>query len=109
MHISAEKTLFMMLFVPFIQFVTFFIVLKEPHGLWTTLASPTTSLIDHNVVIVQPETIGGHAPLTFAQKIEYLPNVMKYVLPLFSVYLCEYFINQGLVSGIFFFLTPIDS
>lgn len=90
----------MMLIVCVIQFVTFFIVLQEPHGLWTTLNSPNTSLIDHNVIIIQPETVGGHAPLTFTQKIDYLPNMLKYVLPLFAVYLCEYFINQGLVSEI---------
>lgn len=103
MKVSPEKTLLMMLFVPLIQFLTFFIILREPHDLWATLPSPssTTSLIDHNTV-VQPEIqpVGGHAPLTFAQKIDYLPNLLKYVLPLFSVYLCEYFINQGLVSEI---------
>lgn len=101
MKVSPEKTLLMMLFVPLIQFLTFFIVLREPHGLWATLTSPSssTSLIDHANTI-QPEATDGHAPLTFAQKIDYLPNLMKYVLPLFSVYLCEYFINQGLVSEI---------
>lgn len=100
MKVSPEKTLLMMLFVPLIQFLTFFIVLREPHGLWTTLPSPSssTSLIGHNAV--DSEAIGAHAPLTFAQKIDYLPNLLKYVLPLFSVYLCEYFINQGLVSEI---------
>lgn len=100
MNVSAEKTLLMMLFVPLIQFLTFFFVLKEPHGLWTTLTSPSssTTLIGHNVN--QPDAIGAQAPLTFAQKIDYLPNLLKYVLPLFSVYLCEYFINQGLVSKI---------
>lgn len=99
MNISPEKTLLMMLFVPLIQFLTFFIMLHEPNGLWATLTSPSssTSLIDHN--IIQPDAVGGHAPLTFSQKIDYLPNMLKYVLPLFSVYLSEYFINQGLVSG----------
>lgn len=103
MKVSPEKTLLMMLFVPLIQFLTFFIVLREPHGLWTTLTTPSssTSLIDHtNTNTIQPEATDGHAPLTFAQKIDYLPNLMKYVLPLFSVYVCEYFINQGLVSEI---------
>lgn len=100
MKIPPETTLLMMLFVPLIQFLTFFIVLQEPHGLWTTLASPSssTSLIDHNNIQPDAVGVGGHAPLTFSQKVDYLPNMVKYVLPLFSVYLCEYFINQGLVS-----------
>lgn len=98
MNILPETTLLMMLVVPVLQIITFFVVLQEPHGLWATLASPSpsTSLIDHNMV--QSEAVGGHAPLTFSQKVDYIPKMLKYVLPLFSVYLCEYFINQGLVS-----------
>lgn len=99
MNVSPEKTLLMMLFVPLTQFLTFFIVLQEPNGLWTTLTSPSssTSLIDH-ANTAPPEATDAQAPLTFAQKINYLPNLMKYVMPLFCVYLSEYFINQGLVS-----------
>lgn len=99
LKVSPKETLLMMMIVPLIQFSTFFIVLREPHGLWTTLTSPSssTSLIDHANTI-QPEATDGHAPLTFKQKIDFLPNLMKYVLPLLSVYLSEYFINQGLVS-----------
>lgn len=105
MNILPETTLLLMIFVPVIQCVTFFIVLQEPHGLWTTLISPSssTSLInDHNVIQPAPVPIAadGYAPLTLSQKIDYLPNMLKYVLPLLAVYLCEYLINQGLVSRI---------
>lgn len=95
---SPKSTLLLMLLVPFIQFISFFVVLKESNDDSTisSITSSTTSLIHHTsaddgVAIIQP-------PLNIKQKLEYLPNMMKYVLPLFAVYVCEYFINQGLVS-----------
>ena len=37
-------------------------------------------------------------PLTFSQKMTLLPSLMKYMIPVFMVYMAEYVINQGLVS-----------
>lgn len=97
LNFTTKSTMLLMLIVPMIQLITFCIMLEEPNGLWETLtnASSTTSLIDHS--IIQNES-NDHS-LTFVQKINYFPNMLKYVLPLFSVYLCEYMINQGMVSS----------
>lgn len=86
-----------MLIVPLMQLITFCFLLHEPNGAWTTLsnASSTTSIVDHthseqDTLIIQP--------LTVTEKLQYFPQMLKFVLPLFAVYLCEYLINQGLVS-----------
>lgn len=99
-NFTTESTLLLMLIVPMIQLFTFWIMLEEPNGLWLTLtnASSSTSLIDHSSVVQSNED----QSLTFAQKLNYFPNMLKYVLPLFTVYLCEYMINQGLVNFIVF-------
>lgn len=100
-QMSPQSTLLLMLIVPLIQLITFCFVLQEPNGLWTTFSnpSPSSSLIDYNTVPSE-QSIGAQAPLSFSQKVDYFPEMMKYVLPLFSVYVCEYLINQGLVSHI---------
>lgn len=36
----------------------------------------------------------------FREKISYIRNLLIYLLPLTIVFLCEYFINQGLVSDV---------
>lgn len=94
---TSKATLLLMLIVPTIQLVTFLFILKEPNTRSTVLsaASSTTSLLDHtiddDISIIQPS-------LSFSQRIQFFPKILKYVLPLFTVYVCEYFINQGLVS-----------
>lgn len=98
-HYTPEATLLLMLIVPFIQFLTFCIMLEEPNEIWATLPNPATSLIDHD--IIQPDSV---APLNLTQKLDYFPKMLRYVLPLFAVYFCEYFINQGLVSLIEIFV-----
>lgn len=94
---TPKATLLLMLLVPTIQLVTFLFILKEPNTRSAVLSasSSTTSLLDHTL----DEDISiTQQSLSFSQKIEFFPKILKYVLPLFAVYLCEYFINQGLVS-----------
>ncbi|KAG0730437.1 Battenin [Chionoecetes opilio] len=40
--------------------------------------------------------------LAFTQKLALLPSLMKYMIPVFLVYLAEYVINQGLLELIYF-------
>lgn len=93
---TPKSTMLLMLLVPFCQALAFFVGLKESNNSSLDPSTSRTSLIhhhsdiDHDITIVQPE-------IDFVQKVNYLPNLMKYVLPLFTVYVCEYFINQGLV------------
>lgn len=94
---SPKATLLLMLVVPLIQLATFCVILKEPNRLFTSSsASSTTSLIDHS--LIDQDISIAQVPLTFQQKIQYFPKMLKYVLPLFAVYVGEYLINQGLVS-----------
>lgn len=99
LRFSPESTLLLMLVVPLIQLVTFCFIVKEPYRPWTTLSgtSSATSLIDHANYEARGVTF-SQPPLSFAHKLHYFPNLLKYILPLFVVYLSEYFINQGLVS-----------
>lgn len=96
--ITSEITLLIMLIVPVVQLFTFCFILREPSRFEPSLstATSTTSLIDHSTV--ERDTSLVQSSLTFSQKVQYLPKMLKYVLPLFAVYLSEYFINQGLVS-----------
>lgn len=98
---SAKATLHMMLIVPCIETVAFFIVLRRPQnrsGLHSTesMDETTTLLSHHRGTQSMPEP-------TFQEKIEYFPKLFVYILPLFTVYFCEYFINQGLVSNYLFY------
>lgn len=87
-----------MLIVPCIQTVAFYLILRRPRNQpFSSSESPyvdeTTSLLSH-----QRATPHIAAP-TFHEKLNYLPKLLIYILPLFAVYFCEYFINQGLVSN----------
>lgn len=97
MRFSPKSTLLLMLAVPLLQLVTFCFIVQEPNRPWTTLSetSSTTSLIDHanyerGITFAQPS-------LSFTHKLRFSPKLLKYIVPLFCVYLCEYTANQGLV------------
>lgn len=94
---TPKATLLLMLIVPLMQLISFAIILKEPCGIGiiSSNTSSTTSLINHTSI--DDITTISLPPLTLKQKIKYSPKVLKYVLPLFAVYISEYFINQGLV------------
>lgn len=82
-----------MLIVPLIQLIAFCFLLREPNRAWTTLssASSATSLIDHTY---GQDTSNLQPSLSFKQRLRFMPKLLKYILPLFTVYLCEYLINQ---------------
>jgi len=86
--LSIENTLLVMLVVPFLQAVTFWVILKHP----THIRIPITKNgIDSQEQIIKiPEK-------SFRDKINLVPGLLKYMIPLGLVYLFEYFINQGLV------------
>lgn len=90
---KPKLTFLLMLFVPFVQLLSFFVILVEPRSEITNNADETRPLIS------QP----NHPTISFAQKLKCIPNLMKYVVPLSIEFLCEYLINQGLVSISIFF------
>lgn len=93
LQFSPKSTLLVMLIVPLIQLIAFCFLLREPNRAWTTLssASSATSLIDHTY---GQDTSNLQPSLSFKQRLRFMPKLLKYILPLFTVYLCEYLINQ---------------
>lgn len=97
---TAKSSLHLMLIIPCLEAVAFFIILRRPRNrMATNSPEPMPHSADETTTLLSPqqETVDISAP-TFREKIEYFPKLFMYILPLFAVYFCEYFINQGLVS-----------
>ena len=97
--LGAAHALHVMLAVPIIQAITFWIVLTHDE--------PTLTLVGENGIGRKQQIIEG-PEMTFCERFKLVPSLLKYMIPLALVYLFEYFINQGLVSlnndgQIFFF------
>ncbi|XP_036147160.1 battenin isoform X2 [Monomorium pharaonis] len=93
MLLSTEHTLLAMLAVPLLQAITFWFILKHPGH---TRIPITKNGIDSQEQIIQvPKK-------SFRDKINLVPGLLKYMIPLGLVYLFEYFINQGLYELIEF-------
>lgn len=85
---DPAHALMMMLVVPIIQAVTFWLLLTHP--------TPTLVMVTVHGVGSQEQMI--EAPkMTLKRKLALLPRLLKYMVPLALVYFFEYFINQGLV------------
>lgn len=84
-----------MLSVPMLEGFAFWMLLRNPCAIPKRSSEPEFKISpdDQEMGIEEKET-----KLTLGDKIRYVPSLIKYMLPLSSVYLFEYFINQGLVS-----------
>ncbi|PBC34382.1 battenin [Apis cerana] len=91
--LSNEDTLLLMLVVPIIQGITFWLVLVHP---------PQSSIPITKNGIDSQEQIIEIPRKSFKEKINLVPGLLKYMIPLGLVYLFEYFINQGLYELIEF-------
>lgn len=118
--LTTKCTLLLMLIVPALEAVVFYFLLRNPkrtspgrHPDMST--SPSTATIEESLINSTSALYRNHVPtqelpspvvmqqdllLGVRAKVKYIPKLFKYILPLFTVYLCEYFINQGLVSTI---------
>lgn len=85
----------MMLIVPLIVTITFWIFLRSPNKIpkhdFECQCNRSTSDQDS-------ATLNEWTEFSTIDKIRYMPSLMKYMVPLFLIFLFEYFINQGLVS-----------
>lgn len=104
-----------MLSVPLLEGVAFWLILRRPNAIFTTPETPenqqyegqstdTLSTFD-NIILEKGEDIEKNeksnecdTPFGLKEKIMYLPSLLKYMIPITLVYFLEYFINQGLVS-----------
>lgn len=91
---SSADALLLMLIVPVIQALTFWLMLKHPE--------PSVTLVVENGGVGSQEQIIEAPKMTVGEKMRLVPGLMKYMIPLGLVYLFEYFINQGLVSFLLF-------
>ncbi|XP_050450880.1 battenin [Cataglyphis hispanica] len=85
--LSIENTLLIMLIVPLLQAVAFWCVLKHP--VHTRISIAKDGVESREQIIKVPKK-------TIRDKINLMPGLLKYMVPLGLVYLFEYFINQGL-------------
>lgn len=102
--LSARTSLLLMLLVPFCQLLSFFCLLRKPQPNRTTVREPPLSRdheesdSDEQQALLDPmqHTPSSEMP-NIREKLGYFPKLFIYLIPLFLVYLAEYFINQGLV------------
>lgn len=94
---TARTSMLLMLLIPTLQAFAFYVLLQESHRPNTTSTS-TTSLLAAQSDSEENASTRQTTP-DFNQRIQYLPHLYKYVLPLFTVYISEYLINQGLVRN----------
>lgn len=93
--LSNKQTLLVMICVPFVEALVFFLLLRKPLSIDEQIAERQKSLQQQEQTDVEADV---SALVTFKQKILFIPQLLKYMVPLTLVYLFEYFINQGLVS-----------
>ncbi|XP_012230607.1 battenin isoform X1 [Linepithema humile] len=87
MVLSTENTLLVMLIVPVLEAIAFWCILKHP--VHTRIPITKDGINSQEQIVKVPKK-------SFRDKINLVPGLMKYMIPLGLVYLFEYFINQGL-------------
>lgn len=97
--LSARHTLLLMLVIPVLMGISFFILLVHPkktdtseQGTQPLLCSSPLECCDESTAV---KTL-------FIEKVSLIKPLGKYAVPLMLVYLAEYFINQGLLELINF-------
>jgi battenin len=98
--LNSKQTLLLMLFVPALEFFTFFFLLSKPNRpRQEREVEERSSLLAREPTEPQAPEAPLETPLeTLAQKFAFIPKLMVYFVPISLVYFFEYFINQGLVS-----------
>lgn len=97
--LSIENTLLAMLIVPLLQAITFWCILKHPAH--TGISITKNGVESQEQIIKVPEK-------SVRDKVNLVPGLLKYMIPLGLVYFFEYFINQGLVYNILIVLTILN-
>ncbi|KAL4105266.1 hypothetical protein QTP88_020523 [Uroleucon formosanum] len=88
-HLSPSTTMYLMLLVPFLMGVSFWVLLEHPKKYEiSTIPSISTD----------PSTNSQG----LSNKMLYIPRLLKFMIPLGLVYFFEYLINQGLFELVYF-------
>ncbi|KAK2718639.1 hypothetical protein QYM36_005845, partial [Artemia franciscana] len=104
---SPRHTLLLMLVVPFILIVSFFFVLERKRRPLRIVSvnSDGEPLLDEEEEVREPKEdyLSTEPELyTFKEKINMIPTLLKYMIPVGLVYLFEYTINQGMLELVYF-------
>ncbi|KAK1798420.1 hypothetical protein P4O66_007875 [Electrophorus voltai] len=117
--LSPRVTLLVMLLVPVVMAISYFILLVFPPSFlqWKTRETqPSLSSMaeqsrerrpllqedDDSIHKEQNKEAQQTGPLTFSDKLHILKGLRRFILPLALVYFAEYFINQGLLELLYF-------
>ncbi|XP_061401354.1 battenin-like [Musca vetustissima] len=98
LDVSPRDTMLIMLIFPFIEALSFWVLLRKP-----TAVLPVTNVESTEELIVDDRPLEG-----FKEKLIYIKHLVKYMVPLALVYFFEYFINQGLFELVYFKDTFLD-
>ncbi|XP_059204701.1 battenin [Centropristis striata] len=115
--LSPQKTLLLMLLIPFIMVLSYFFLLVAPPAVpqWTSRDTEYSAVSseDRQQLVDGPEEeeqdkpapVTGDrttGPLTLTEKLDVIKGLLRFVFPLGLVYFAEYFINQGLMELLYF-------
>jgi len=89
LNISPSITLYLMLSVPSLMAISFWVILEHPKKIENQTIHQTT--LDSSV-----------KTQSFCGKIKYIPELFTFMVPLGLVYFFEYLINQGLFELVYF-------
>ena len=94
--LSSRTTLQILLIVPVLFTITFWKILKFPYNIQTG-SRGSYMLLDN-----QPLIVDKTKQMSIIEKISLIRPLLKYMFPLFLVYLAEYTINQGLFELLYY-------
>lgn len=92
--VTPVNAMLIMLCVPLIEGFAFWILLRNPVNIPKKDSESEFKISPDDTESALPDVPNE---MSLQEKINYLPSLLKYMLPLGLVYLFEYFINQGLV------------
>lgn len=102
-NVGQGTSMFIMLVIPALECISFWVILRRPANI--ILPTINSQEIDEKPSKKDDikESVEEEKPLIyFTDKIIYTLHLLKYMIPLTTVYIAEYFINQGLFELIFF-------
>lgn len=83
-----------MLIIPLLEAFTFWVMLRKPQPMSVQNSDIEMKATPSN----QKQSLESLPELTLIEKFRYMPSLLKYMIPISTVYFFEFFINQGLVK-----------
>ncbi|XP_027215665.2 battenin isoform X2 [Penaeus vannamei] len=100
--LTPRTTVLLMLIIPVIMSLSFWLLLKHPNQAGLCGSRQHYKIIRQEEDDESIEAKDFEVSLRFSEKMELLPSLLKYMIPIALVYIAEYVINQGLVELIYF-------